>query len=90
MKIALNIKVEDTLKKDFEAICDKLGINLSGAVIMFMNQVVLQERIPFELTTKKTESIHASDALVEKQREKDMRVMEMLLKYTELMSEKKE
>lgn len=58
MKIALNIKVEDTLKKDFEAICDKLGITLSGAVIMFMNQVVLQERIPFELTTKKTESIH--------------------------------
>ncbi len=90
MKIALNIKVEDTLKKDFEAICDKLGITLSGAVIMFMNQVVLQERIPFELTTKKMESIHASDALVEKQREKDMRVMEMLLKYTELMSEKKD
>lgn len=57
---------------------------------MFMNQVVLQERIPFELTTKKTESIHASDAMVEKQREKDMRVMEMLLKYTELMSEKKD
>ena len=90
MKIALNIKVEDTLKKDFEAICDKLGIPLSGAGIMFMNQVVLQERIPFELTTKKTESIHASDAMVEKQREKDMRVMEMLLKYTELMSEKKD
>lgn len=57
---------------------------------MFMNQVVLQDRIPFELTTKKTESIHASDALVAKQREKDMRVMEMLLKYTELMSEKKD
>lgn len=93
MKVALNIKVEDTLKKDFEKIIDKLGISLSGAFIMFMNQVVIQEKIPFELTTKRKEedtdiSLKKEDVLIEEQKNND-RQMEILLKYMELLANKK-
>lgn len=91
MKVALNIKVEDALKEDFEKICDKLGISLSGAVIMFMNQVVIQERIPFELTTKKIENTKGgypkNDIMVESYDKRDMQ-MEVLLRYMELLTRK--
>ena len=91
MKVALNIKVEDALKKDFEKIIDKLGISLSGAFIMFMNQVVIQEKIPFELTTKKKDidtDKKKEDVLIEEQKSND-RQMEILLKYMELLANKK-
>ncbi len=45
----LNIRVDDTLKKQAEAIFSELGINLSVATPMFLKQVVRYHGIPFEL-----------------------------------------
>ena len=45
----LNIRVDDTLKKQAEAIFSELGINLSVATTMFLKQVVRYNGIPFEL-----------------------------------------
>lgn len=45
----LNIRVDDTLKKQAEAIFSELGINLSVATTMFLKQVVRYHGIPFEL-----------------------------------------
>ena len=45
----LNIRVDDTLKKQAEAIFSELGISLSAATTIFLKQVVRYNGIPFEL-----------------------------------------
>lgn len=45
----LNIRVDDTLKKQAETIFSELGISLSTATTMFLKQVVRYNGIPFEL-----------------------------------------
>ena len=43
----LNLRVNPTLKSDAEKILSRLGIPMSTAVDMFLNQVVLVGGIPF-------------------------------------------
>lgn len=45
----LNIRVDDTLKKQAEMVFSDLGITLSAATTMFLKQVVRCNGIPFEL-----------------------------------------
>lgn len=45
----LNIRVDDPLKKQAEAIFSELGISLSAATTIFLKQVVRYNGIPFEL-----------------------------------------
>ena len=45
----LNIRVDDTLKKQAETVFADLGISLSAATTMFLKQVVRCNAIPFEL-----------------------------------------
>lgn len=49
----LNLRVNPTLKSDAEAILTRLGIPMSTAVDMFLNQVVLVGGIPFSVTVPK-------------------------------------
>ncbi|MDR1445993.1 MAG: type II toxin-antitoxin system RelB/DinJ family antitoxin [Treponema sp.] len=45
----INIRIEDTLKKNAENIFSELGLSISAATIMFYRQVVRYGGIPFEL-----------------------------------------
>jgi addiction module antitoxin, relB/dinJ family len=65
----LNLRVNPTLKKDAEYVLGRLGVPMSIAVDMFLNQIVLTGGIPFAIilpsasesidTTKMgTEEIH--------------------------------
>lgn len=45
----LNIRIDDNLKKQAEAIFDDIGLTLSSATIVFLKQVVRSNGIPFEL-----------------------------------------
>jgi DNA-damage-inducible protein J len=45
----LNIRVDDTLKKQAENVFSELGLNLSTATTIFLKQVVRYNGIPFEL-----------------------------------------
>lgn len=45
----LNIRVDDTLKKQAETIFSDIGISLSAATTIFLKQVVRCNGIPFEL-----------------------------------------
>ena len=45
----LNLRVNPALKKDAESILGRLGIPMSTAVDMFLNQIVLVGGIPFSL-----------------------------------------
>ena len=46
---SLSIRVDETLKKNFDSLCDEFGLSSSAAVNIFMKTVVRERRIPFEI-----------------------------------------
>lgn len=50
---SINIRTDENLKKQFDFICDELGLTLSTAINIFMKTVVRQNCIPFPLATGK-------------------------------------
>jgi addiction module antitoxin, relB/dinJ family len=46
----LNLRLNPTLKKDAESVPGRMGVPMSTAVDMFLNQVVLTGGIPFAIT----------------------------------------
>lgn len=45
----INIKTDSEIKKEFNDICEELGLNMSTAINMFMKTVLRERGIPFEL-----------------------------------------
>ena len=41
------LRIEDSLKRDCEVVLEDLGLSMSGAVTLFLKQVVKQRAIPF-------------------------------------------
>ena len=50
---SLNLRVNPILKQDAESILSRLGIPMSTAVDMYLNQIVLSGGIPFSVTLPK-------------------------------------
>lgn len=50
----LNLRVNPDVKEAAEKVLAKLGIPMSTAINMFLNQIVLTESIPFPITLPKT------------------------------------
>ena len=46
----VNIRMDENVKRQFDAICSELGLNMSTAFNMFAKTVVRQNKIPFELS----------------------------------------
>jgi len=46
----IQVRVDDELKAQVAAICEKLGIDLNTAIRMFLKRTVLQNGIPFSMT----------------------------------------
>lgn len=46
------VRVNPEIKDEAEQVLNQLGISLSTAIEMYLRQIALQERIPFDLTTK--------------------------------------
>jgi len=47
----LNVRVDKNIKKQAQKIVEELGLDLSSAVKLFLNKVVMTKSIPFELRT---------------------------------------
>lgn len=52
----INARVEPKLKKDSEAILQRVGVNTSDLVTMLLKQVVLRDGIPFEVKVPNKET----------------------------------
>ena len=50
------LRIDDNLKQDCDAIFKDLGLSLSGAVTLFLRQVVKQRAIPFAISCDKVAS----------------------------------
>jgi len=49
----INIRMDEELKKNFEEICNDLGLNMSVAFNVFAKAVVRKQGIPFEVSLRK-------------------------------------
>lgn len=47
----LSVRMDEDLKRRFDAFCAEVGLNASTAVNLFVKTVVRESRIPFEITT---------------------------------------
>ena len=62
----IHVRVSPKTKEDSEKILKQLGINMSYAVSLFLNQVIIQKKIPFDISLieeQPTESEKLSFAL---------------------------
>jgi len=50
----VTIRVDEDIKRMFEAFCDDVGINMSVAVNMFIRAALKEQRIPFKIETSKS------------------------------------
>ncbi len=46
----MTIRIDDSLKRDFDKVCDDLGMPMSTAINIFAKKVVREKRIPFEVS----------------------------------------
>ena len=63
----LSMRVDETLKKNFDSICDDFGFTSTAAITVFMKTVVRERRIPFEIkaSTKEQSNKDAWAAFLE-------------------------
>ena len=54
----LSMRVDETLKKSFDSICDDFGITSTAAITVFMKTVVRERRIPFEIKASTKEQVN--------------------------------
>ena len=47
---SINIRTDENLKRQFDTVCNELGLNLSSAINIFMRTVVRERRIPFAIS----------------------------------------
>lgn len=47
----MSVRMDEDLKRCFDAFCAEVGMNASVAVNLFVKTVVREQRIPFEITT---------------------------------------
>ena len=54
----ISMRVDETLKKSFDSICDDFGSTSTAAITVFMKTVVRERRIPFEIKASSKEQIN--------------------------------
>ncbi len=56
-----SVRMDETLKSEFESLCNYFGMNMSTAINVFARAVVRERRIPFEIVAPDPYSIAAMD-----------------------------
>ena len=51
----INIRIDANVKQEAEALFEKLGMSMSGAINVFFRQAIRLQAIPFEIKAKTTE-----------------------------------
>ncbi len=57
-----SVRMDEELKKQFDSLCNEFGMNTSTAINIFARAVVLQRKIPFEISAPE-KSITREDGL---------------------------
>ena len=46
----VNVRIDDTIKKQAESACAAMGLTMSSAISIFLTKVANEQRIPFEVS----------------------------------------
>ncbi|MFI3299791.1 MAG: type II toxin-antitoxin system RelB/DinJ family antitoxin [Candidatus Gastranaerophilales bacterium] len=46
----ISIRIDDTVKQKFDALCEELGLSMSTAINIFVKTVIRENRIPFDIS----------------------------------------
>jgi len=60
----LTVRMDDDIRKEFDAFCSKVGLTASGAVNVFIRAVLRERKIPFEITEEADPFYSESNLLV--------------------------
>ena len=59
----MTFRVDDSLKKDFDKLCDEFGLSNTAALTIFMKTMVRERRFPFEIRTEPLDEVAAKGRL---------------------------
>lgn len=59
----LHVRLSPNVKNEAEEILEELGLNMSYAVSMFLKQVIIKRRIPFDIELKSEDVIKKEEEL---------------------------
>ena len=64
---SLTLRVDNSLKKKFDILCEEFGFTTTAAITVFMKTVVRERKIPFEIKAPAREEVNAKgwDAIVQ-------------------------
>lgn len=46
----VSVRMDDALKKDFDAVCNDLGLSMTTAITMLAKKMTREKRLPFEVS----------------------------------------
>lgn len=46
----VTVRMDDTLKRDFDSVCSDLGLSMTTAITMLAKKMTREKRIPFEVS----------------------------------------
>lgn len=46
----INVRMDEELKRNFDSVCNELGMNMSTAIMIFAKKVTREKRIPFDVS----------------------------------------
>lgn len=46
----VSVRMDETLKRDFDAVCNDLGLSMSTAITMLAKKMTREKRVPFEVS----------------------------------------
>jgi len=55
------VRMPDELKQETEDVLHSMGLSLSGAIILFCQQVINQQKIPFTILTPQHDTVLQND-----------------------------
>ncbi len=61
---SVNIRMDETIKKEFDTVCNELGFNMTTAVNVFARAVIRKHGIPFDISMK-TPNVETLEAIRE-------------------------
>ena len=46
----VNVRMDEELKREFDTVCNELGMNMTTAIMIFARKVTRERRIPFDVS----------------------------------------
>ena len=65
----VQIRIDEKTKRDAKKVLDRLGIDMSGAMKLYLRQIALRKRIPMDLYTENGLTVQQEFEILEASRE---------------------